>query len=190
VAGPVAGAALAGPWPPAEATVGQWLVDGMVRRIAARGAALMPGAAELLAGVAAAGLRCALVTSSERPLMDAVLDQLDGARSGAHRGGARARRNGPFDVTVCAADVTHPKPHPEPYLLAARLLGADPARCVVLEDAPTGVASAEAAGCVVVAVPGVNPVPSEGGRIVVRSLRDVSAGWLRDLVASRHPSAG
>jgi beta-phosphoglucomutase-like phosphatase (HAD superfamily) len=170
-------------WPPDETTVGGWLVDSITGLIAARGARLMPGAAELLAEVTQAGLPCALVTSSQRPVMDAVLRHLARTGGGPAPG---ARQSGPFDVTVCAADVAQTKPHPEPYLLAAELLGADPASCVVLEDSPNGVAAAEAAGCVVVAVPGVAPVPLRQGRIVVPSLREVSAGWLRHLVASRH----
>jgi beta-phosphoglucomutase-like phosphatase (HAD superfamily) len=240
------GAARSRQWPPGEATVGEWLVDAMVDRIAARGAALMPGAAELLADLAAAGLPCALVTSSQRRVMDAVLAHLaknagrqqppspggtsrgdpgqgdhgrgdhsrghhsggdpgcgDHGREGPGRGGLNPQVPSPrgrpggrpgggpglFDVTVCASDVTHAKPHPEPYLLAARLLDADPARCVVLEDAPNGVEAAEAAGCLVVAVPGVAAVPPRDGRVVVASLRVVSAGWLRQLAASRHRSA-
>jgi len=167
-------------WPPDETTVGGWLVDSITGLIAARGARLMPGAAELLAEVTQAGVPCALVTSSQRPVMDAVLGHLAAAPG--------ARRTGPFDVTVCAADVARTKPHPEPYLLAAELLGADPVSCVVLEDSPNGVASAEAAGCVVVVVPGVAAVPLRQGRTVVPSLREVSAGWLRHLVASRHAS--
>ena len=49
-----------------------------------------------------------------------------------------------FPVTVCAEDVTRIKPDPEPYLLATKLLGADPASSVVLEDSPNGVTAAEA----------------------------------------------
>lgn len=177
---PPDGVAHPGQWPPDEATVGGWLVDSITSLIASRGARLMPGAAELLAEVTAAGLPCALVTSSQRQVMDAVLAQL---------ASGNPRRSSPFDVTVCAADVAQTKPHPEPYLLAAELLGADPASCVVLEDSPNGVAAAEAAGCVVVVVPGVAAVPLRPGRIVVPSLRAVSAGWLRHLVASRHAPA-
>ncbi|HKB32071.1 MAG TPA: HAD family phosphatase [Streptosporangiaceae bacterium] len=188
---PRRGSARPGQWPPSAATVAGWLVGAMTDRIATRGGPLMPGAAELLAGLAAAGLPRALVTSSERSVMDAVLTHLTKAhgQDASCQGGPGAPPSRLFDVTVCAADVAHAKPHPEPYQHAARLLGADPARCVVLEDAPNGVAAAEAAGCVVVVVPGVAaPAPREG-RIMVSSLREVSAGWLRELVASRHTSA-
>ena len=78
-----------------------------------------------------------------------------------------------FDALVCADDVSVTKPDPEPYLLAAKLLGADPASCYALEDSPNGVASAEAAGCRVIAVPSLVPIEPAPGRTVVRSLLDL-----------------
>ncbi len=54
--------------------------------------------------------------------------------------------------TVTADDVTHGKPHPEPFLTAARLLGVDPTRCVVFEDSASGGAAGLAAGAIVIAV--------------------------------------
>ena len=140
--------------------VARWLMSGIEDRVRREGVPLQPGARELLAEVAAAGLPHALVTSSERGFMDAVL-----ASTGLR-----------FDVTVCADDVSVTKPDPEPYLLAAKLLGVDPGRCVALEDSPNGVASAEAAGCRVIAVPSLLPIPAGPGRTVVRSLLDLRAG--------------
>ena len=134
-------------------------MSGIAELVRERGVPLQPGARELLAQVAAAGLPHALVTSSERRFMDAVL-----ARTGLR-----------FDVLVCADDVSMTKPDPEPYLLAAKLLGAAPASCVALEDSPNGVASAEAAGCHVIAVPSLIPIAPGPGRTVVRSLADVRA---------------
>jgi beta-phosphoglucomutase-like phosphatase (HAD superfamily) len=58
-----------------------------------------------------------------------------------------------FPVLVCAEDYANPKPDPEPYLTAARLLGADPATCVVFEDTELGVQAAKAAGMAYVKVP-------------------------------------
>lgn len=55
-------------------------------------------------------------------------------------------------VLVTGEDVAHGKPDPAPYLLAARRLGVDPVRCVVVEDAPSGVRAARVAGCTVIAV--------------------------------------
>jgi HAD superfamily hydrolase (TIGR01509 family) len=145
----------------------RWMLDGMVSRVARGPVHARPGAAELLAEVKAAGMPHALVTSSERVIMDAVLGitGLD------------------FAVTVCAEDVTRIKPDPEPYLLGTKLLGADPAHSVALEDSPNGVASAEAAGCRVVAVPNVTPVPPAPGRVIVPSLSEVSLARLASLTA-------
>jgi beta-phosphoglucomutase-like phosphatase (HAD superfamily) len=86
---------------------------------------------------------------------------------------------------VTGDEVREGKPHPEPYLRAAALLGVDPRRCVAVEDSPTGVASAEAAGCVTVAVAGLVDVPPEPGRIRVGSLRDLTADRLEELVPAR-----
>jgi HAD superfamily hydrolase (TIGR01509 family) len=143
---------------PAEA-IAEWLMGDITERVRRDGVPLRPGARELLTAVAAAGLPRALVTSSERGFMDAVL-----ASTGMR-----------FDVLVCAEDVTTTKPDPEPYLLAAKLVGVDPADCFVLEDSPNGVAAAEAAGCRVFAVPSLIPIPPAPGRTVVRSLLDLTA---------------
>ena len=145
--------------PASPGQVADWLMSGMVELVRDHGVPIRPGARELLAEVAAAGLPHALVTSSEREFMDAVL-----ARTGLG-----------FDALVCADDVSVTKPDPEPYLLAAKLLGADPARCVALEDSPNGVASAEAAGYRVIAVPSLVPIEPAPGRTVVRSLLDLRA---------------
>jgi beta-phosphoglucomutase-like phosphatase (HAD superfamily) len=82
---------------------------------------------------------------------------------------------------VTGDDVTSHKPDPEPYLLAAKLLAVDPARCVALEDSPNGVASAGAAGCLVIAVPSLLPLQPAPGRIVMPSLGEVNMEVLRVL---------
>ena len=140
--------------------IGEWLMSDIIERVRRDGVPVQPGARELLAAVKKAGLPHALVTSSERSFMDAVL-----ASTGMR-----------FDVLVCAEDVTATKPDPEPYLLAAKLVGVDPGDCFALEDSPNGVASAEAAGCRVFAGPSLVPIPPAPGRTVVRSLLDLTAG--------------
>jgi HAD superfamily hydrolase (TIGR01509 family) len=143
--------------PQPSQVIADWLMTAMEELVLRDGVPLQPGARELVAAVRAAGLPHGLVTSSERGFMDAVL-----ASTGLR-----------FDVTVCADDVTHTKPDPEPYLLAAKLLGTDPGRCFALEDSPNGVASATQAGCRVFAVPSLLPIPVAPGRTVLRSLLDV-----------------
>ena len=62
---------------------------------------------------------------------------------------------GYFGAVVTLADVTAPKPAPDPYVLAAARLGVDPARCLAFEDSETGAEAAHRAGCTVVQVPDV-----------------------------------
>jgi HAD superfamily hydrolase (TIGR01509 family) len=148
---------------PAPEAIARWLLDGMLVRAAEGRVAVQPGARELLAEVAAAGVPYALVTSSEREFAETVL-----AATGFR-----------FPVVVTGDDVAAHKPDPEPYLLAAKLLGVDPARCVALEDSPNGAASAGAAGCLVVAVPSLLPVLPGRGRVIVQSLTGVNLEFLR-----------
>jgi HAD superfamily hydrolase (TIGR01509 family) len=148
-------------------TLREWMIDGMVERLA-DGVRLMPGASELLDALREDGVPVGLVTSSLKEIADAVL-----------KGVGRDR----FDVIVTADDVARTKPDPEPYLTAARLLGVEPVRCVVLEDSPNGVAAATAAGCAVVAVPSLLPIEAAPGRLVVTSLVEVTIPDLRALVA-------
>jgi HAD superfamily hydrolase (TIGR01509 family) len=151
------------------AVVEGWLLESMTQKLATGPLPVMPGARELVSEVAAARLPYALVTSSERKIMDAVL-----AGFGA-----------PFPVTVCAEDVSVCKPDPEGYLLAAAKLAVDPRLCVAIEDSLNGVAAAEAAGCLVIAVPGVVPIPAGPGRVVVSSMTKLSLARLRAEYARR-----
>jgi HAD superfamily hydrolase (TIGR01509 family) len=100
----------------------------------------------------------ALVSSSYRVLVDAALETI-----GSHW----------FATTIAGDEVSRGKPHPEPYLTAARRLGVDPAACVVFEDSPTGLAAAEEAGCYCVVVPDVVSVAEAPGRTVLLSIVDV-----------------
>ncbi|MEV3855807.1 HAD family phosphatase [Streptomyces sp. NPDC050095] len=142
------------------------LNDGFERRIS-QSLPLMPGAARLLAELATHDVPTALVSASHRRIIDRVLHSL-----GAHH----------FRLTVAGDEVSRTKPHPDPYLLAASGLGAEPARCAVIEDTATGVAAAEAAGCHVVAVPSVAPIEPAHRRTVVPSLEHVNLPFLHGLM--------
>lgn len=133
------------------------LLDGVVERVR-RHLPWRPGAQELLAELHALRVPCALVTMSWRRLAEAVVDTLPPGR---------------FSAVVTGDEVERPKPFPDPYLRAARLLGAEPGRCVALEDSPKGVASAVAAGVPTLAVQHFVPLAPGPGRTVVDSL----AGW-------------
>ena len=114
------------------------------------------------------------MTSTERSLVELALGTL-----GADQ----------FDAIVCGDDVRRPKPAPEPYLRAARLLGVDPTWCLAIEDSPPGAASAEAAGCVVLVVPSELPVAAGARRTVVDSLAGLTVADLTALVQSRRARA-
>jgi HAD superfamily hydrolase (TIGR01509 family) len=156
---------LAGSEVPRE-VVAERLVDGMAARMSS-GVTVMPGVKELLTEVQAAGIPIGLVTSTVRRLADSAIDALG---------------RDFFAVTVTGDEVEHTKPHPEPYLKAARLLGVEPGGCVVLEDSPTGVAAGEAAGCVVVAIPCIVAIPSAPTRTIMGSMAELDLAALRVLV--------
>ena len=145
-----------------------WLLQRMVE-LYAEDPPLLDGVPELLSVLHEARVPQALVSSSYRVLVDAVL----------------AHGYGPFALSISGDEVTHGKPHPEPYLTAAARLGVDPAHCVVLEDSAAGVLSGEAAGCAVVAVPSVPGVTvlSAPRTLVRRSLADVDLPALQALTA-------
>lgn len=128
-----------------------------------------PGAQELLVALRSANIPVCLVTSTHRRLTEIALDFMDHAL---------------FAGSVCGDEVDRNKPNPEPYLRAARLLSADPTRCVVVEDSPTGTESGQAAGCLVVAVPSEVPIAAAPRRVVLDSLTELSVERLRRLVRS------
>jgi HAD superfamily hydrolase (TIGR01509 family) len=105
-----------------------------------RGLTLKAGVHELLAA-APRHLHRAVVTSS--------------GRAEAHHKIGVAGLRAAFPTVVTVDDVARAKPDPEPYLLAARLLGVAVARCLVFEDSEVGAEAAHRAGCVVVQVPDV-----------------------------------
>ncbi|WP_299448052.1 HAD family phosphatase [uncultured Phycicoccus sp.] len=128
-----------------------------------------PGARELLDALRDAGVPSALVTMSWRSLADAVVSALPA---------------GAFTVVVTGDEVEHGKPHPEPYHAAARMLGVEPMWCVAIEDSPTGVRSAVAAGVPTLAVPHVVPVPQMPGAVHLSGLEGLTPGRLGELAAS------
>ena len=92
-----------------------------------------------------------------------------------------------FQAIVTRDDVIHPKPHPEPYLVAARHLGVKPEMCLAIEDSHSGVRAAHSAGMQTVMVPDLVP-PNDDIRalcIVMQSLHQVrEAAFGQDLVSS------
>jgi beta-phosphoglucomutase len=144
--------------------------EAAFRRIIAQDFPVMPEAAGLLGALRAMGFKLAIGSSAPPENVDLVLDKL-GARS-------------LFDAVVTREDVTRGKPDPQVFLLAAERLGVPPARCAVIEDAPAGVAAANAAGMTSVGLASTGRTPGDlaAARIVVRSLRDITPTMLRELI--------
>ncbi len=144
------------------ADIVEQLLDRVVRRVE-EAVPWRPGAVELLTDLSDHGVRCALVTMSYRRFVDPILAGLP---------------PGAFEAVVTGDGVSQGKPHPEPYLKAAALLGVDPARTLAIEDSNTGTRSAEAAGCTVLVVPNHVPVLEGERRVFVDSLVGLTAGTL------------
>ena len=108
----------------------------------------LPGIERFLTQVRDAQIPAAIVTNATTSIAQCTAD---------------AAPEGTFSVIIGNDETTHPKPDPQPYLLAAQRLGVEPSRCVALEDSPSGVRSATAAGMKVIVVPGELEVPAELG---------------------------
>ncbi|MFF4622351.1 HAD family hydrolase [Nonomuraea jabiensis] len=128
---------------PLMAEVVRQLTDAFADLIE-QGVKVTPGASELLAELAATAIPTALVTASPRTIVELVLPRL------GHT----------FDLVIANEDTARGKPYPDPYLEAARRLGTTPSRCVAVEDSPTGVAAATAAGCHVLVTSPEKGLPS------------------------------
>jgi HAD superfamily hydrolase (TIGR01509 family) len=120
-----------------------------------------PGALELLTSLSEAEVPCALVTMSWTRFVDPILATLP---------------EGVFSAVVTGDSVDRGKPHPEPYLTAARQLDVLATECLAIEDSDTGATSAAAAGCTVLCAPLHVAVPPGPGRVFVDSLVGLSAG--------------
>jgi len=125
-----------------------------------------PGAQELLRELKKRGVKTALVTMSMKRMAESVANQIPFKA---------------FDVIVAGDMVLKGKPDPEPYLLAAQLLGVAPEDCVAFEDSHTGLTSAEAAGTKAIGITNIVPLPELPGRIIWPTLEGVRLRDLRKL---------
>jgi HAD superfamily hydrolase (TIGR01509 family) len=131
-------------------------VQATVRRhdeVCRSGVAIKAGVAELLDLLDALDLPRAICTSSDREVVELRLGP----------NGLLAR----FHAVISNEDCSAGKPHPEPYLNAARALGLEPAACLALEDSHNGVRSAHASGMMTVMVPDLLPPTDEIGALCV-----------------------
>lgn len=129
----------------------------------------LAGVADWLSRLHAAGWRQAIASSAPHANIEAVLDRL-----GLHDA---------FEVIVGEEDVQRGKPDPQVFLTAAAKLGVSPARAIVVEDAPAGVAAARAAGMRSIGVAGSHPPEYLDADVVVNSLADLSPDAFEQLLA-------
>lgn len=145
--------------------------EGLYREILrAEGIEPLPGVVALLEDLAAAGIPCAIGTSTPRANVECVLE-ITGL-------------GGFFHDIAASEDVTRGKPDPEVFLKAAAKLGAEPAACVVIEDAHVGIRAAKAAGMKSLAVTTTHPAESLAPEMPDRieaSLVTVNASYLRGM---------
>nr|WP_296767209.1 HAD family phosphatase [Rhodococcus sp. (in: high G+C Gram-positive bacteria)] len=151
-----------------------WLT-GRVAELFAEGIPWRPGAKDVLQLVRDMGLKSALVTNTERGLVENALETIGREY---------------FDVTVSGDEVEEGKPHPAPYLQGASLLGLDPGDCLAIEDSPTGSLSAHRAGCSVLLVPSELAVAPKAGYVIRDSLVELTAEGLRSAWCDARPASG
>lgn len=144
--------------PPPEQIVEEML-DSVIERVE-RAVPWRPGSLELLTSLHEAGVPCALVTMSYTRFVKPILEELP---------------PGTFAAVVTGDTVDRGKPHPEPYLTAARELDVLASECLAIEDSDTGATSAAAAGCTVLCAPLHVPVPPGPRRVFTDSLVGLSA---------------
>lgn len=147
--------------------------ETIYRQLLAAEAIALPGARELMAALHAAGYRQALGSSAPEENIRTIVTLLQLA---------------PFlDATVSGETVTHGKPAPDIFLAAAARLSIAPNRCLVIEDAPAGVAAAHSGGmrCIAVRRAGVPDAPGiEAAEYVANTLRDVHVALIDRLLSA------
>lgn len=142
------------------------LTDDVRDSLATQGVPFRPGAMELLRELQSAGIRTALVTMSLGRMARSVVDLIDFDA---------------FEFVVAGDEVEHPKPHPAPYLKAAKLLDIDIADALVIEDSVTGLRSGISSGAVTLGVPHMIPLDGHGADALWPTLEGRTVADIVDL---------
>ncbi len=146
--------------------------EALYREIVAAAFPVMDGARELISALDMAGFRLAVGSSGPPENVELAIDKLQCERH--------------FHARVTGRDVRRGKPDPEVFLLAAQRIGVPPSRCAVIEDAPAGIAAANAAGMLSIGLLSTGHVEADAAfaNKVIRSLRELSpeviAAWIRE----------
>jgi HAD superfamily hydrolase (TIGR01509 family) len=145
------------------------LTDRVLEQLVEFGIPWRPGARELLVELREASIPTALVTMSVSRMAHHVADRL------GFEG---------FDAIVSGEDVTEAKPHPEPYLRGAELLGVDPKDCIAIEDSTPGITSAHAAGATVIGVPFIVDISDAPADVIWTTLEGYTIADLEALFST------
>ena len=145
-----------------------WQCDRVIELMDRKGIPWLPGVPELFDEIAAAGIRCAIVSNAWRSVVEKTATGLP---------------HGAVEFIIAGDEMVHAKPDPWPYRTAAERLGVAVEHAITIEDSLAGTLSAEAAGMPVLVVPSVIEVPDAPGRSKATSLADVSLDTLRAIVA-------
>jgi len=133
----------------------------------------MDGAIQLIDILAVEGFVLGIGSSAPPENVEMSLNGLDRANS--------------FKAVVTGSDVTHGKPDPQVFLLAAQRMGMEPSNCAVIEDAPAGIAAALAGGMTAIALVGTAPPERLNmAHLVVNSLRQLTPEQISKLILRRH----
>jgi HAD superfamily hydrolase (TIGR01509 family) len=133
-------------------------LDEIVIEALEDGIETMVGARELVAALRERGMPLGLVSNSPRRFITRALELVG--------------MEGQFDSVVSGHEVAEPKPAPDAYLAGCEELGVEPATAVALEDSPTGVAAAKAAGLIVIGVPSLPGIELDEADHLAESLQD------------------
>jgi len=145
----------------------------VAERVASKDLQFLPGVEALLDECFEAGIPCVLVSASPRFVLEAGMSRMP-----SHW----------FSATISGDEITHQKPDPQGYLLAASLLGVRPMDCLVVEDSVPGCTAGRASGAAVLAVPNMTPLGECPGQVVRESLADVSVDDLAGIYAQARAS--
>lgn len=148
----------------------EYMLDFVATQIRENGVPWRPGAHELLSAVRERNVPCALVTMSYASLANVIVEALPA---------------GTFATVVTGDNVTNGKPHPEPYLTAARELAVDIEKCVAVEDSVTGLTSALASGARTIAVRFMVNVPAREGLSRLDSLEGFTFEELEEVASGK-----
>ncbi len=146
-----------------------YIVNWMVQAVSSKPVQWRPGMRTLVEELKRAEVPLGLVTSSARPIAAALVKQIPNT----------------FAVVVSADDVSELKPSPQPYQLAAKKLGVNLAKTVVIEDSPSGIAAGVSAGANVIAIPCAVELEEVAGAVQVGSAADLNIVALERLAEQR-----